>query len=388
MKNMERKILLIYILLISYCLFGHILFVDQLSQYDIYLSPIIWLILCIITYFITKGEKSRYKAKTDKIQTIFIVILLYLIIYFASGLILGYVRSPYSNSFIGIVKNIWSFCTVIIFEEYIRNILVGYTRKRSELYILIVLIFTLFEINFYHIGDNFQTGAMAFKYMSSAIIPIIVKNILFTYLAVVAGTMANLTYRLPMMIATLALPIFPNFNWFLKGITECLLPLLIYFSVNKIHEEKTIRYRGRKKTTNGWPTTIISVILIFFIAGFFKYKPVSVLSNSMADIFYRGDLVIVEKIDNQLQELNLQDIIEYKLDGYSILHRVIEIKVLEDGTKLYRTKGDNNNAPDSEWVKPEQVIGVIKLKIPKIGYPAVWLSELLQKGGPNVEAPK
>ena len=75
MKNMERKILLIYILLISYCLFGHILFVDQLSQYDIYLTPIIWLILCIITYFITKGEKSRYKAKTDKIQTIFIVIL-------------------------------------------------------------------------------------------------------------------------------------------------------------------------------------------------------------------------------------------------------------------------------------------------------------------------
>lgn len=388
MKNMEKKIVILYILLIVYCLFGHILFVDKLFAYDVYLTPVVWLFLCCFTYFITKGEKGRYKAKVDKVQTIFIIVLLYLMIYFASGLVLGYVKSPYSHSMLGIAQNLWSFVTIAIFEEYIRNILVGYTRNRKELYVLIVLLFTLFEINFYHIGDNFITGLTAFKYISSSIFPILVKNILFTYLAVVAGTMASLAYRLPMILATLILPIFPDFNWFLKGISESLLPLIIYFCINKIHEEKTIRYRRRKQTGSGWIMTIVFVILIFFIAGFFKYKPVSVLSNSMADIFYRGDLVIVEKIDYQSQELNLQDIIEYNLDGYSILHRIIEIKVLEDGTKIYRTKGDNNNAPDYEWVRPEQIRGIVKLRIPKIGYPAVWLNELFKQGMPNVETPK
>ena len=167
-----------------------------------------------------------------------------------------------------------------------------------------------------------------------------------------------------------------------------LIIYIFYFGINKIHEEKTIRHRGRKKKDNGWITTIIFVILIFFIAGFFKYKPVSVLSNSMADIFYRGDLVIVEKIDYQSYELNLQDIIEYNLDGYSVLHRIVEIKVLEDGTKIYRTKGDNNNAPDYELVKSEQIMGIVKLSVPKLGYPAVWLNELFKHGTPNIETPK
>lgn len=388
MKNLENKIIVLYGFLITYCVFGHIVFVDQLASYEIYLTPIIWLALCVFTLVITRGEKGRYKAKSDKVQTIFIIILIYLMIYFSSGLVLSYIRSPYSHTLIGIVRNVWSFLTVIIFQEYIRSVLVGYTRKRKSLYVLIVIIFTLFDINFYHIGSNFTGGESAFKYISSTIFPALVRNCLFTYLAVVAGCMANLVYRLPIMLATLVLPILPNLNWFLKGITESLLPLFIYFFINRIHEEKTVRYRSRKKSYREIPFTIIFVIIIFFIAGFFNYRPISIMSNSMADIFYRGDMVIVEKIGSNSDDLDVQDIIEYNLDGYRIVHRIIEIKVLEDGTKMYRTKGDNNNTPDKEWVSPEQIRGVVRLKIPKLGYPAVWLNELLNNGAPEVEAPR
>ena len=134
MKNLENKIIILYGILITYCILGHIVFVDLLAPHETYLNPIIWLILCIFTYFITRGEKGRYKAKSDKVQTIFIIVLIYLMIYFSSGLVLGYVRSPYSHSILGIAKNIWSFLTIIVFQEYIRSILVGYTRKRKGLY--------------------------------------------------------------------------------------------------------------------------------------------------------------------------------------------------------------------------------------------------------------
>lgn len=386
MKNLENKILLLYIILIINCLIVHIFLANSLAKYDLYLTPVIWLGIFLFTYFITKDEKSRYKAKTDKVETIFIIILCYLMIYFASGLFLGYVRSPYSHDIISVVKNIWSFCTVIIFEEYVRTVLVGYTRNRKELYVLIVLIFTLTEINFYHIESNFMTGELAFKYLSSVIFPTLVKNILFTYLAVVAGTLANLTYRIPMSLATIILPIFPDFNWFIKGITESLLPLFVYLFINKIHEKKTIRYIDRRKKSHEWIVTIILIILVFFVAGFFKYKPIAILSNSMADVFYRGDVVIVEKIDPDTVEL--QDIIEYKLEGYSIFHRVIEIEKTEDGSKIYRTKGDNNSAPDEKWVESDQIVGKVRLRIPKIGFPIVWINEFVKDGATVVEAPK
>ena len=55
---------------------------------------------------------------------------------------------------------------------------------------------------------------------------------------------------------------------------------------------------------------------------------------------------------------------------------------------LYITKGDNNNMADKEKVKPSQINGVIRFKIPKLGYPSVWLSEFLNKKQTLVEIGK
>lgn len=387
LKNIESKIIGIYGLLFLYLLIGRIILVEELLTIETYLNPIIWLIFCIITYLLTRGEKSRYKEKSDKVQTIFIIVLIYLMIYFSSGLVLGYVRSPYSHSLIGIFQNIFTFLTVIVFQEYIRTVLVGYTRKRKYLFILIVVLFTLFDLNFYHIFDYFKSGESAFKYVSSIVFPTLVSNCLFTYLAVKAGTLANIAYRIPISLATLVLPILPDFNWFLKGITESLLPLFIYIFINRIEEEKIVHRRRHKSHFRELPSMLVFLILIFFIAGFFTYKPISIMSNSMANLIQRGDVVIVEKI-HSTDLLDVQDIIEYQLEGESIIHRIIEIKIKEDGTKVYRTKGDNNNTPDQKWVDPNQITGIVRLKIPKIGYPAVWMNEMFKKTAPQVGAPK
>jgi len=388
MRKMEFKIIFLYGLLLCYLFFGHILFVDALSSYTTYLDPIVWLILCVLTYVFNSGEKARYKSKIDKIQTIFIIILMYLMIYFSSGLLLGYVRSPYSHSFIGIARNVWSFVTVIVFQEYIRSVLVNYTNKKFYWYIIITIIFTLFELNFYQISSNFESGEIAFKYISSTVFPALIKNILFTYLAVVAGCVANLVYRIPFTLSTLVLPIFPDFNWFLKGITESMLPFIIYLFINR-HEEQEYRTKRRKSNFKELPLTILFLIVLFFIAGFFQYKPISIMSNSMADVIHRGDVVIVEAFDGNPEKLDVQDIVSYQIGGSVVVHRIIEIKVQEDGSYLYRTKGDNNNAPDVELVELSQITGIVKFKIPKIGYPAVWLQEFLHQSAPtNIEAPK
>ena len=46
--------------------------------------------------------------------------------------------------------------------------------------------------------------------------------------------------------------------------------------------------------------------------------------------------------------------------------------------KYFTTKGDNLKSNDPLKVKEEQIIGIIKFTIPKLGYPSVWLYELLK----------
>ena len=54
-------------------------------------------------------------------------------------------------------------------------------------------------------------------------------------------------------------------------------------------------------------------------------------------------------------------------------HRVVAIARRPDGELRFLTKGDANNDPDQQWVRPEQVRGALWYAVPRLGL----LSELL-----------
>ena len=71
--------------------------------------------------------------------------------------------------------------------------------------------------------------------------------------------------------------------------------------------------------------------------------------------------------------LKIGDIITFNSNdsfykGLTITHRIIGIQQLSDGSKVYRTKGDNNVLPDSSLVHLDHVYGRVFFKIPKLGY--------------------
>jgi len=94
-------------------------------------------------------------------------------------------------------------------------------------------------------------------------------------------------------------------------------------------------------------------------------------------VFSRGSMVIVEKIS--AMDVKVGDIIQYKAPDKMITHRIIQIDLADDGSgeRIFITKGDNNPSAD-EPVKPVQIIGVIRAEIPYIGYPTVWLKEMMK----------
>lgn len=394
MIKISLRTILIYLIAILYTVFVSILFIDDIvSSYNLIINPIFWIALFGLSIYLFKDSKTRIKLKKDKVQTVLIIILMYLIFYFLSGLFFGYSRSPYAHSILGVIKNFWSFVVIIVFQEYVRHILANNCSKRKLFYVLTTLLFILIEINFYNFENNFISGESAFKYVSSILLPIIVRNVLFTYLTLECGFEAVLAYRMPIMFANIILPIFPDLNWFIIALYELVLPFVCFIVINYMHtkkQERISRRRIRKQNPiKNIPFILVLFLFVGFVAGFFKYMPIAVMSNSMAKVINRGDMVVVEKLGKEeVKKLKKQDIIEYNLDGDVIIHRIIEVQKQKDGSVRFITMGDNNTAPDNKPVKQDQVLGKVKFKVSYIGYPVVYLNDFFQKTKPDVEMGK
>lgn len=395
MKNFNFKTIIIYLLLFIYIIFSVFFGYQNLPNImSKIINPLFYIILCIFTFILSDADqKQRIKAKTNKFQTIFIIIMSYLIIYMLLGLILGYVKNIYSRTVIGILKNIWMYIIPILCLEIIRNVLIRNSGNKKVVLILIMIIFTLIDIDLYSITQTSFTRSELFKLIFSNFIPILTMNIVLTYISKTSGYIANLIYRLPQNLTTIILPILPDLDWYFRGLLGIFLPIITFILIKNLNNKvESVEPRRRIKQVKFIRLLIIlipMIIFALFIAGIFKYKPTAIISNSMHPIFDRGDAVIVEKINTKNgKNLKKYDIIEYKLENIIVAHRIIHIEEHNDGSKLYITKGDNNTTADNKKVSPDQIIGVVKFRIPKVGYPTVWLNDFFNKQKVSIETEK
>ena len=103
--------------------------------------------------------------------------------------------------------------------------------------------------------------------------------------------------------------------------------------------------------------------------------PLVVLSGSMSgdaeDHIEIGDLIFVDKADPEALEVG--DVIAYMEGGVVIPHRIVKIQTAADGRLLFTTKGDANNAEDLLPVPEDDLVGIYKGRIPKVGDFAMFL---------------
>lgn len=392
MRNFNKKITIIYILFIIYLLIGKVFIQNNLPQiYDNFYQPFFLIFLSFLSYKISKDTKKNNKYKKDLLETITIIMMIYIILYFTSGLLFTYVRSPYNHSLIGIIKNIWIYIVVILFEEYIRYTLIKNSGNKKRYFIFIGLLFLILEVNFSSFITSFKDNETIFKYISSIIIPCICHSFLSNYLVQKGDYKTSITYLLPLKLMVILLPIYPNLDWFFSSLYEIILAIIIYVFAYDFYEKKILRIRKRKNQKSNivtyFPYLIFFIVFGLFIAGVFSYKPVAIVSNSMYPKIKRGDIVISKKIEKtDLKNIRLYDIIEYRLDNSVIVHRVIAIDFDQKGNLVFITKGDNNKDKDPKKVTEDQVLGLVKIKVPKVGYPTVWLNDFFKNSNkPDVE---
>lgn len=382
MKTFDKKVTIIYIILSIYLLVTSFFISDLTKYYSIYINPIFWLGLTLITVLIFGFKNIRYKSVKDKIQIILIIMLAYILIYFLSGLLFDFAKNMYSTEFSSILKNIWAFALIIIFKEFVREKLLHYSGRKLVYAFLITGLFIVSDIELFSIDYYFSSSELFFKYFFSTIFPIISLNIVATYLVHVGGFKTSLTFRLPLILIKILVPLQPDLDWFMLGLYEGILPVVVYLIVNRYHLER-INRKPRKEIRDSNPIykiILLGILVIFglFVAGIFKFKPVAIMSGSMEPIFYRGDVVVVEKLEENYDKLKLYDIIEYRLDDRIVLHRIVKIENKE-GKLTFITKGDNNELEDEKAVETSQIVGKVRFVVKYIGYPSVLLNEYFSK---------
>jgi signal peptidase len=103
----------------------------------------------------------------------------------------------------------------------------------------------------------------------------------------------------------------------------------------------------------------------------------TVLSASMQPTLDPGSLVVVRPTDPE--NIGVGSVITFQLKSGEpglVTHRVIAQGFDGQGRPAFLTEGDANNAPDTIWVRPEQIRGAVWYALPYVGY----LSPLLPVG--------
>ena len=339
---------------------------------------ILWIVLAIVAIPI-ENDHTRYKGKKEKIKTTLIIVIIYNILYFLLGIFFGYTKSPYSRNILVIIKNLFFIVGIIALQDYVRTKVINNERKKLN-YFVFTVIFIILRLDFSEGMAVFSSGEKIFEYISSIIIPEIAKGCVCSYLAITGGTLLVYAYSIPMALIEVLLPIFPDLDWFLLSVFDVLISLILFLYNNYEHTIKTNRLTRKEKKKisplKTIPSLTLLLIVVSFIAGFLPAKPIAIMSYSMVPTFSRGAVVISVSIkEENLGKLKVGDILHYKAKNGDVIHRIIDIRENEDGKLIFQTQGDNNNAPDENWVETEQVLGYVKLYIPYIGYPSVWFGE-------------
>jgi signal peptidase len=330
--------------------------------------------------YIGDGQQDRVRHRGDKAFLVGSVMSVWFVLYFMSGIITSYVHNSLVSSPKSILVNIWAFGAVAFAIEYSRHGLMLMVRRRHVVWfgLIVALVLGIQQMNFGLIPLTHGLDSFV-KLAISDFVPALLSSLLLTYLAITAGLPSMLVYRLGLVAATILPPIVPKYDWYMQGVSLILLAVSIYISMDRTRQDREAptrhRYHHHPRRAYDMMAVLIILGMAMFMTGLFSYKPAAIASNSMQPVFSRGAMVIVRKA--KPVDVRVGDIVQYRRESITVTHRVVEIDNAADGSgkKVFVTKGDNNHDKDP-LVSQSQIIGIVRAKIPLIGYPSVWLLQV------------
>ena len=352
------------------------MFYNFLSNYYM----IAFLIIVLVIFKIFFGfEKDRHRYVKDIILNFVIYLLTFFILYYLSGLIITFARSGNYYTLSGFINYTLRLFCYIVLREYLRFQFLNKCDDSKIASLLVLLFFIFLDITnnlyFYSFSDKYTT----FLFFALYVFPFVSNNILASFLSEKVGYLPCIFFMSIITLYPYVLPIIPNPSKYITSIVNVIFPIIVLYKSYvffKTEEDDYIqRDYNKRKISMMFICLIVTVILVYFISGYFKYHALAVASGSMVPAIDKGDVVIVEKINDNYTSLEVGDVIAFKYSDTIIIHRIVNI-VVDRGEYFFYTKGDSNKDADSFVIENDMIEGIVKMRIPYIGMPTVWLNEI------------
>jgi signal peptidase len=337
-----------------------------------------FLAVCLVMTGLLVGFRPRRSIDGGQAtQIVVIYVLFYLILIYLLGLVTGFLQSGYSLTPLMILYNTLPVIGITVLTELWRYALVKRIGDHKVALVGIVLAFSVLTIVVGSRIYNLEVPLELFEMIGRLVFGGIAANIMLTLVAYKSDLRPTLTYALTMAVYPIIVPIIPDLGPFIYSVLAVILPMLLFMRFNEFFITKRPipgRHKRSGQIIATVPALAFLMIVVILVSGIFRYWAMSIGSNSMRPEINTGDVVIIDKDYGTIKDIQLGSIIAFRRDGRVVTHRLLGVRNSATGLQI-QTKGDNNSSDDSWTVREDDLVGVVRWKIPLIGWPTIWLDE-------------
>ncbi len=380
-KRVIKNISILLVLFIYVILYRFFIFTNYMKTSEIITATFMLVLLGVSIGFLGFRRDKRTVLRDNVFRVVIFYLILTFVIMFTLGFATGFLKNAYSRTALSLFDNLFAPILIIVFTELFRYVFIGANKDKKPFIVILTAILIIFEtVITVGILKSYDLESL-FHFFASMLLPITIKHIVLSYLCYHVGYKVPLLYRLIVDTYVFIVPIVPDIGEYITAMIFISLPIVIYMSCFGLIDDRTKKlepvFNNDNFTVLDIPITIVLVVMICLISGFFTYSLMGVGSDSMSPKINRGDAVIIKKVTDKTV-IKKGDIIAFQKDKKVIVHRVQSVSKSK-GKETFITKGDANNAVDGNVVKRKQLKGVIKFKIPFIAYPTLWFNDLISR---------
>lgn len=329
-------------------------------------------LLCILIK--KRGSLSINKREVLLLTTV--IAALYVIIMLIAGTFVTSYKNPYFVNVERLFKIIIPSVVIIIASEIIRYVLLGQKNKFST--VISWLICVIAEVLMFSGVAEFESFNHFMDLVGMTLFPAVSSNVYYHYVAKRFGALPNVSFRLVSTLYVYFIPIYSEIPSALHASIKILLPLMMLALTSALFEKKKRNaiVKGKKASLIG---TVVAVAVVIstamLISCHFRFGAIVIATESMTGEINKGDMIIYERYDGQ--PIKEGQVIVFMSYDVRIIHRVVKIEHIGNEVRYY-TKGDANEEQDQGYVTEADIVGLTDMKLSYVGYPTLWLRELLE----------
>lgn len=335
----------------------------------------------VLVYVLIKKRPILSMNKSQIIYVMSLIAIVYLALYYLSGLYFGFYNNLYTLNANTVLKVVLPIVVIIVSTEIIRYVIISQEDKLSVA--LFYFSCVIAETFVYSSVPSVESFSSFLGLVTGTVLPAILYNLLYNYLSKRYGIYPNLIYRLLTTLYIYLIPVVSGISASLINFISVILPIAIYVFIDTLYGKR------KKYALKKWRVSlkIVSVVLtvavliimtgtIMLISNQFRYGAYVIATDSMTGELNKGDVALYERYDDQ--PIIEGQVIAFERDNRVTIHRVVEIQII-NGEVRYYTKGDINEGLDTGFVVKSDIIGLVEYKLPYAGYPSIWLRGLFKR---------